>query len=68
VAEAAAALATHGVPVAPVRLGERRAYARAVAGGRAVTEFEPKGKAAQEITALWEWVYAQLLSGEGVRV
>jgi chromosome partitioning protein len=65
VAEAQAALATHGMPVAPVRIGERRAYARAVAGGSAVTEFEPHGKAAQEITALWWWVQKQLLSIQG---
>jgi len=30
VAEATAALATHGVPVAPIRLGARRAYARMI--------------------------------------
>jgi chromosome partitioning protein len=53
------------MPVAPVRIGERRAYARAVAGGSAVTEFEPHGKAAQEITALWWWVQKQLLSIQG---
>jgi chromosome partitioning protein len=56
VAAAAAALAMHGVPVAPVRIGARRAYARAMASGRAVTEFAPRGKAAQEIAALWQWV------------
>ena len=65
VADAAQALTAHGLPVAPVRIGERRAYARAVAGGAAVTEFEPQGKAAQEITALWRWVAKQLLAGQG---
>jgi len=65
VGEAAAALATYDLPVAPVRIGERRAYARAVASGRAVTEFAPRSLAAQEITALWQWLQDHILSGEG---
>jgi chromosome partitioning protein len=65
VVEAATALATYGVPVAPVRIGERRAYARAIASGRAVTEFAPRSPAAQEITVLWRWIHTQLLSGKG---
>lgn len=45
-----------GVPLAPVELAERRAYARAVQTGRAVQEFEPNGAAAAEIAALWRYV------------
>ena len=67
VAEARTALATHGFPVAPVLLGERRTYARAIAGGAAVTEYEPQGKAAQEIAALWRWVHKHLLPKESLR-
>ena len=37
-----------------------RAFARAVASGRAVTEFESNGKAAEEIRALWEWLKGQM--------
>ena len=64
VAQARTALATYGFPVAPVLIGERRTYARAVAGGYAVTEYEPQGKAAQEIAALWRWLHAGFLQKE----
>jgi chromosome partitioning protein len=53
--------------VAPVLLGERRAYARAVAGGYAVTDYEPQGKAAQEIAALWRWLHTSFLKKETPR-
>ena len=39
---------------------DRRAFARAVATGRAVTEFEDHGKAAEEIRALWKWLKEQM--------
>jgi chromosome partitioning protein len=67
VAEARTALATHGFPVAPVLLGERRAYARAVAGGYAVTDYAPQDKAAQEIAALWRWLHDCFLRKERPR-
>lgn len=51
--EARRALGVHSIPVLEVEIGERRAYARAVATGRAVREFEPDGRAAVEIGRLW---------------
>lgn len=54
------ALAGYGLPVAPVEITDRRAFARAIATGRAVTEFEKDGKAAAEIRALWKWTRRQL--------
>ncbi|QND84638.1 ParA family protein [Chromobacterium vaccinii] len=42
--------------VAPVEIGERIAFSRAIATGRSVTEFDPRGKAAAEIRALWQWI------------
>ena len=59
-AEAGDVLASYGFPVAPVIIHERRAFSRAVASGRAVTEFEPAGKAAAEIDALWKWIKGEL--------
>jgi len=53
-------LAGYGLPIAPMEITERRAFARAVASGRAVTEFESNGKAAEEIRALWEWLKGQM--------
>ena len=56
VEQAKEVLARHGYPVAPVTIGDRKAFARAILSGEAVTEFEPEGKAAHEIIALWRWV------------
>ena len=47
-------------PVAPVRVGIRNAYADALALGLGVTEFEPRGKAADEVRRLWDWTARQL--------
>lgn len=60
IAEAREALAGYGLPVAPAEITDRRAFSRAVATGRAVTEFESDGRAAAEIRALWAWVKEQL--------
>jgi chromosome partitioning protein len=51
------------IPVCPVLIGHRAAYYYALIDGRAVTEFEPSGKAAQEITALWAWTLRQSRKG-----
>lgn len=56
VKEARAALARYGLPVCPVALVERVAFSHALIDGRAVTEFEPNGKAAREIQRLFEWI------------
>lgn len=42
----------YGVEIAPVRVGMRWSLSYALIDGRAITEFEPKGKAADEIRAL----------------
>ncbi|MDE1711800.1 AAA family ATPase (plasmid) [Chromobacterium amazonense] len=59
VADARQALADFG-EVAPVEIGERIAFSRAIATGQSVTEFDPLGKAAAEIRALWQWVEEKL--------
>jgi chromosome partitioning protein len=46
------ALAGSGVPVAKTVIHDRRPFSRAIQTGRAVNEFEPKGKAANEIDQL----------------
>lgn len=55
--EAAEGLAQLG-RVVPVRLVHRAAYSHAVNDGRSVEEFEPSGKAAEEIRALYRWIMA----------
>jgi chromosome partitioning protein len=55
--EAAKAItAQFGMPVAPVRLGQRVAFNRCLLTGQTAQEYEPGGKAAQEVAALLEWV------------
>lgn len=60
IVETRTVLEGYGFPVAPSEITDRRAFARAVATGRAVTEFEANGKAAQEIRQLWNWLKEQL--------
>ncbi len=59
IAESRTALMSYGIPVATAEITDRRAFSRAVATGRAVTEFEADGKAAEEIRALWAWLQEQ---------
>jgi chromosome partitioning protein len=49
-----------GLAVAPVVLRERSAYRAAWPLGRTVVETEPKGRAAQEISRLKNWVLEEL--------
>ncbi|EGD16846.1 hypothetical protein XGA_4582 [Xanthomonas hortorum ATCC 19865] len=47
---------------------DRTAYRRALAHGQAVGEFEPAGKAAFEIRALWREVHTLLSTTKGTHV
>jgi chromosome partitioning protein len=60
IAETREALAGYDLPVAPIEITDRRAFSRALATGRSVTEFETDGKAADEIRALWVWLQEQI--------
>jgi chromosome partitioning protein len=60
IAETRTALAGYDLPISPVEITDRRAFSRALATGRAVTEFESDGRAAAEIRALWEWLKEQM--------
>lgn len=42
--------------VCPIHIVMRNAYQDAQGAGLGVTEFEPEGKAAEEIRALWKWI------------
>ncbi len=53
--EAVAALDTYDVGVSPVRIGQRMAYVHALTAGQGVPEYEPDGKAAEEIRQLYTW-------------
>ncbi|MGE0290410.1 MAG: AAA family ATPase [Bradyrhizobium sp.] len=59
IGEARDALSGYGFPISP-EITDRRPFARAVATGRAVTEFEGDGRAAAEVRALWGWLKEQM--------
>jgi chromosome partitioning protein len=52
--EARRELAIYGLPIAPVAIGYRAALADALIDGRAVTEFDPRSKGAEEIRKLFK--------------
>lgn len=54
--DARRALRGHDLPIAPAAITQRAALAHALIDGHAVTEFEPDGKAAAEVRALWNWI------------
>lgn len=62
--EAREALGAYAVPICPVSVSQRAALTHALNDGRAVTEFEPEGRAAQEIGLLWKWTGKQLWPNE----
>lgn len=54
--EAAEGLTAQGAKVAPVMLCQRAAFTHGVIDGRTAQEFEPDGKAAEEVTNLYTWL------------
>lgn len=46
--------------VCPIPIVARAAYQDAQGAGLGVTEYEPEGKAAQEINDLWQWIQKKL--------
>lgn len=60
--QAREALREYNFPVAPPVLSHRVAFDRSAAYGKTAQEIEPKGRAAEEIHALWEWLAGQLAS------
>ena len=53
VSEARQALEIYGIPICDVAISQRSAFSHALIDGRAVMEFDGKGKAAREIERLW---------------
>jgi chromosome partitioning protein len=58
--EAEAALKGYGLQIAPVRIGNRTAFVRALIEGLTAQEWEPEGKATAEIAALYKWTRIQI--------
>lgn len=49
-----------GLAVAPARIADREAFAHALTNAQGVTEYEPKGRAADEMRALALWLVERL--------
>ena len=56
ITDAAEAGLSEIVTVVPVRLHHRAAYSHAINSGNSVEEYDPHGKAAEEIRALYKWI------------
>lgn len=54
--EATQAIASMEVDVSPVIIGQRIAYVHAVTAGQGVQEYEPRGKAAEEMKKLFSFI------------
>jgi chromosome partitioning protein len=60
VADARAAVAVHGLEVAPVTVQQRAAFQHALTLGQTAHEYEPGGKATTEISQLYQWLSEEL--------
>ncbi len=58
--EATEAIAAYGVTVAPIKIGQRAAFIHSLTAGLTANEYEPDGKAAEEIRQLYKWICKQL--------
>ena len=58
--EAASAIQGYNVPVAPVTICHRAAYMHSLTAGQTAQEYDPEGKAAEEIKRLYKWVCKQV--------
>ncbi len=59
-ADARSAVAVHGLEVAPITMQQRAAYAHALTAGQTAQEYEPTGKAADEMSQLYAWLNREL--------
>lgn len=58
--EAGASLKELGVEVAPVQVHQRIAFVHSQNSGKAALEYDPEGKATQEIKDLYKWIKRRL--------
>ncbi len=54
--DAEEAVTSYGVPIVPIHIGQRAAFQHALTVGQTAQEYEPNGKAAEEITQLYRWI------------
>lgn len=54
--EALEAITNYGLEIAPEQLGQRAAFIHSLTLGLSVLEYEPSGKASQEIETIYQWL------------
>lgn len=67
IADARDAVAVHGLEVAPVTIQQRAAFAHALTAGQTAQEYEPNGKAADEVAQLYAWLRTMLSDAKAHR-
>ena len=67
IADAREAVAVHGLEVAPITIQQRAAYAHALTAGQTAQEYEPDGKAADEMAQLYAWLRSIIPTENRVR-
>ena len=60
-ADARAAVQVHGLEVAPATFQQRAAFGHALTAGKTAPEYEPGGKASEEVSELLMWLRRRLL-------
>ena len=56
VEEAIEAISGYGLAIAPVQVGQRIAFVHSLTAGQTAIEYEPQGRASQEIKLLYMWI------------
>ncbi|MBE9109317.1 AAA family ATPase [Nodosilinea sp. LEGE 07298] len=57
--EAEQAIASYDMSVVPIHIGQRAAFVHSLTAGQTVQDYEPSGKAANEIRTLYKWLWNQ---------
>ena len=58
--DAEEAVRGYDIPIIPIHIGQRAALQHALTAGQTAQEYEPTGKAAEEITQLYQWLKARV--------
>ena len=64
--QASDAVKNFQVPIAPCHIGDRVAFEDAFNAGLGVLEYEPRGKASEEIQVLYSYILGEMKGGLGV--
>lgn len=67
IADASEACAIHGLEVSPVTIQQRVAFGHALTAGQTAQEYEPEGKASDEMAQLYAWLRSILPADAGIQ-